>query len=104
MKSSYKIVALHGDGIGPEIIDCGLRVANAAAERFGFSLEVVAKPAGGVAIDKFGEPLPPDSLAACRTADAVLKGPFGGPKWDNLQGKQRAETGILQLRKELDLF
>jgi 3-isopropylmalate dehydrogenase len=101
---TYRIVALPGDGIGPEIVDCGLAVARAAAERFGFALEVTARPAGGAAIDAFGTPLPDETLELCRKADAILKGPFGGPKWDGLTGDKRAEAGILKLRKELDLF
>ena len=101
---THRIVALPGDGIGPEIIDCSLQVARAAGERFGFALEVSFHPAGGAAIDRFANPLPDATLDACRKADAVLKGPFGGPKWDKLEGAMRAEAGILRLRKELDLF
>jgi len=104
MKSHHRIVSLPGDGIGPEIIDCGLAAVQAAAARFGFTVEVIPQIAGGAAIDKYGEPLTKATIDLCRTVDAVLKGPFGGPKWDHLQGKQRAETGILALRKELDLF
>jgi 3-isopropylmalate dehydrogenase len=53
---------------------------------------------GGAAIDASGDPLPPKTLALCRSSDAVLLGAVGGPKWD------RAEEGLLRLRRELKLF
>jgi 3-isopropylmalate dehydrogenase len=59
---------------------------------------------GGCAIDEFGDPLPPATLAACKQANAVLLGAVGGPKWDDPQAKTRPEAGLLGIRKELGLF
>jgi len=59
---------------------------------------------GGAAIDATGGPLPPPTLKLCQSSHAILFGSVGGPKWDNLPQEQRAERGLLALRKELDLY
>jgi 3-isopropylmalate dehydrogenase len=71
-------------------------------EHLPLELETVSLPFGGAAIDELGDPLPPDTLAACRSAKAVLLGAVGGPKWDG--GSVRPEAGLLGLRKELDVY
>lgn len=60
--------------------------------------------AGGCAIDRFGEPLPQESIDVCRCSDSVLLGAVGGPKWDNLEGGKRPEKALLGLRGALGLF
>src|SRR5260370_11440451 len=55
-------------------------------------------------MDRHGERLPEETLAACRTTDAILLGAVGGPKWDDPQAKTRPEAGLLRIRKELGLF
>ncbi len=100
----FHIVVLAGDGIGPEIVGEARRVLDKVGEVFGHRFTFEDKDAGGVAIDKFGEPLPASSLEACRKAHAVLKGPMGGPKWDKIENAKRPEAGILGLRKGLDLY
>lgn len=99
-----RIVLLPGDGIGPEVVSQAQRVLAAAADRGGHRLEFDARPIGGCAIDACGDPLPPDTLAACRESDAVLLGAVGGPKWDDPTAKVRPEQGLLKIRKELQLF
>jgi 3-isopropylmalate dehydrogenase len=59
---------------------------------------------GGAAIDATGEPLPPASLAACKSADAVLLGAVGGPKWSDPNAKVRPEQGLLALRAALGVY
>jgi len=61
-------------------------------------------PFGGAAIDRCGAPLPAETLDACRAADAILLGAVGGPKWDSLPLGRRPESGLLGLRKELNLY
>jgi len=95
---SGRIVTLPGDGIGPEIMPCAVRVLDAVAPGFGFEEHVF----GGASIDAHGEPLTSDTLEACRSADAVLLGAVGGPRWD--AGGPRPEAGLLGIRKELGLF
>ena len=98
---TYNIAVVAGDGIGPEIIDAGIKVAETVAPgRFQFNHVV----AGGKSIDEFGVPLTDETLAVCRQSDSVLLGAVGGPKWDRLPGHLRPERALLGLRKELGLF
>ncbi len=99
-----KITLLPGDGIGPEVIAETVKVLNAVGEKFGHTFEFTEALAGGIAIDQTGNPLPDESLEACRQADAVLLGAVGGPKWSDPKAKVRPEQGLLKLRKELGLF
>ncbi|HEU5363075.1 MAG TPA: 3-isopropylmalate dehydrogenase [Gaiellaceae bacterium] len=91
-----KIVCLPGDGIGPEVAAQALRVLR----ELPLDAEVAELPFGGAAIDASGEPLPARTLAACREADAVLLGAVGGPQWE----PGHAESGLLALRRELDVY
>jgi len=99
-----KIVLLPGDGIGPEIVTQGERVLSTVARKFGHEFQFQSCPMGGNAIDSHGNPLPDETLAACKSADAILLGAVGGPKWDDPAAKTRPEAGLLKLRKELKLF
>lgn len=101
----YNLAVLPGDGIGPEVIEQGIKVLNAVGERFGFRMEYCFGDIGAVAIDKFGVPLPDVTLEACKAADAVYMGSIGHPKYDNDPSqKVRPEQGLLKIRKELQLF
>lgn len=99
-----KIVLLPGDGIGPEIVAQAERVLNVIAEKFSHSFDYVSCDIGGIAIDKHGDPLPDETVDACKSADAILLGAVGGPKWDDPNAKTRPEAGLLKIRKELGLF
>lgn len=98
------IVILPGDGIGPEIVAQAERVLSAVANRFGHTFNLESHDIGGIAIDKFGDPLPQTTIDACKKSDAVLLGAVGGPKWDDPTAKTRPEKGLLGIRKELGLF
>jgi 3-isopropylmalate dehydrogenase len=98
------IVVLPGDGIGPEVTTAGVAVLKAVAERGGHEFEFAEHAIGGIAIDEYGEPLPPDTLTACKTADAVLLGAVGGPKWSDPNAKVRPEQGLLGLRAALGVY
>src|SRR2546421_3385472 len=102
--ATYKIAVLPGDGIGQEVTPEAVRVLRAVGKRAGVAFEFEEALIGGAAIDAAGTPLPPETLALCRNADAILFGAVGGPKWDALPQEQRAERGLLALRKELDLY
>ncbi len=82
----------------------GERILLAIAKKFGHSFRFTSHLIGGCAIDQCGNALPDETLAACRTADAVLLGAVGGPKWDDPNAKTRPEAGLLKIRKELGLF
>ena len=99
-----RIVLLPGDGIGPEIVEQARRVLDAVAARQGHRFEYTTHLIGGAAIDATGQPLPDETAAACKAADAVLLGAVGGPKWDDPKAKVRPEQGLLGIRKALGLF
>ena len=97
-----KIVTLAGDGIGPEIMAAGLEVFDAVAQKINFDYEIEAKAFGGAGIDASGHPLPDDTLAAAKTADAILLAAIGSPQYD--KAPVRPEQCLLAIRKELNLF
>ena len=99
-----KIVAIPGDGIGREVIPVALEVARAAGQSAGIELEISEALLGGIAIDQTGRPLPDETLERARSADAVLLGAVGGPKWESLPMVERPERGLLGLRAGLGLF
>ena len=102
--SVFKIAVLPGDGIGQEVTAEAVRVLQAAVRGGAHSLEFEHALVGGAAIDATGRPLPPQTLKLCQAAHAILFGSVGGPRWDHLPQEQRAERGLLALRKELDLY
>jgi 3-isopropylmalate dehydrogenase len=98
--SSPHIVLLPGDGIGPEIVAAARRLLEALGE-FEFEEQLM----GGCSIDAHGVALTDEVLAACRSADAVLLGAVGGPKWDTTDpDAPRPEQGLLGLRKGMGLY
>ncbi len=103
-RSARTIAVLPGDGIGPEVIRAAVSLLEGVAEGSGEHFSLAELPFGGRAIDRCGAALPDETLAACRAADAVLLGAVGGPLWDPLPLAQRPESGLLALRKELDLY
>ena len=99
-----KILILPGDYIGPEIMAEAVKILGEADRRFGLDLALEHGLLGGAAIDATGVPLPPETLASARDADAILLGAVGGPKWDNIERHLRPERGLLGIRSELKLF
>ncbi len=100
----YNIIILPGDGIGPEVSEAAVSVLNKAAEQFGFTVNTETRDIGGASIDRHGTPATVDTLQSCRNADAVFLGAVGGPKWDELTGEDRPESGLLALRKEMGVY
>ncbi len=98
------IITLPGDGIGVEVVSEGIKVLSVVADIFGHTFAFEEHLIGGRAIDKTGSPLPPATLQACQTADAVLLGAVGGPKWSDPGASVRPEQGLLRLRKGLQLY
>ncbi|MBX2882909.1 MAG: 3-isopropylmalate dehydrogenase [Granulosicoccus sp.] len=104
MADARSIVILPGDGIGPEIMEQATRVLHHVNDRFNLNLAVQSFAFGGAAYDESGNPLPDQTLAACREADAILLGAIGGPQYDAAPRDLRPERGLLRLRSELSLF
>jgi 3-isopropylmalate dehydrogenase len=98
------IAVLPGDGIGPEVTRAAVQLLGDCATVFNHKFQFRELPFGGDAIDRRGQPLPPETLAGCRSADAILLGAIGGPKWESMPLGTRPEAGLLGLRQELGLF
>src|SRR5215467_1205411 len=95
---SPQVVLLPGDGVGPEVA----REARLVLELVAPDVALEERLIGAVAIRATGDPLPEETLAACRAADAVLKGPVGDPEFD--AADVRPEQGLLRLRAALDAY
>ena len=100
-----KIAVLAGDGIGPEIMEQGVAVMSAVAQKFGHEVSYKEALCGAHAIDEVGDPFPEETFQTCMDADAVLFASVGDPKFDNNPtAKVRPEQGLLAMRKKLGLF
>jgi 3-isopropylmalate dehydrogenase len=100
-----KIALLPGDGIGPEVIDEAVKVLNVISEKFNHKFEYITAAIGAVAIDKTGNPFPPETEIICKNSDAILFGAIGSPLYDNNpNAKVRPEQGLLAMRKALELY
>ncbi len=99
-----KIVLLPGDGIGPEVVAEAVKVLDAVSDLYGHEFEYSERPIGGVAIDQAGTALPDETLNDCKSADAVLLGAVGGPKWADPSAAVRPEQGLLGIREGLGLY
>lgn len=100
--STKKILLLPGDGIGPETVAASKKVLQAVDEKFGCGFAFSTAHIGGEAIDSFSRPLPDETVAAAKAADAVLLGAVGGAKWDGCP--LRPESALLGIRKALGLY
>ena len=102
--STYSLLILPGDGIGPEVMAEVRRVIDWYGANTDLKFEVTEDLVGGAAYDKHGTPLHDDTMAKAQEVDAVLLGAVGGPKYDNLDFSVKPERCLLRLRKEMDLF
>ena len=101
---NYNIALLHGDGIGPEIVDGACKVLQKVGDLCGHTFNFTRYLIGGAAIDEYGIPLPEETVAGCKNSDSVLLGAVGGPKWDTLPGDKRPEKALLGIRSALGLY
>lgn len=101
---TYKIAVIKGDGIGPEIVNEAIKVLKITAQKFNFALEFEDFLMGGIAYDLTQNPLPEETITGCLASDATLFGAIGGEKWDHLPRELRPESGLLRLRKSLEVF
>jgi 3-isopropylmalate dehydrogenase len=100
----FSIAVLGGDGIGPEVTAEGVKVLGALSAAFGHRFSLQYGDVGGISIDKHGTPLQDEVRELAGSADAVLFGAVGGPKWDDPTATTRPEDGLLQLRAQLGVF
>ncbi|MEP0985338.1 3-isopropylmalate dehydrogenase [Ekhidna sp.] len=100
-----KITILPGDGIGPEVVNQGLKVIEAINDLYDHHFELIQADFGAVSIDKHGSPFTDEALSECLSSDAIFLGAIGDPKYDNDPNLPvRPEQGLLKLRKSLELF
>ncbi len=100
----FALVAIPGDGVGPDVVTAAKRVLAAAAARFGFEVAWTDLVVGGAGIDAYGVAIRDEDLAACAASDAVLLGAVGGPRWDDPRAAVRPEQALFAMRGGLGLF
>jgi 3-isopropylmalate dehydrogenase len=103
---NFKIAALAGDGIGPEVMREAIKVLRVAGKKFGFTAEITEAPVGWAGIDAAGKALPDATLALCQKSDSILFGSVGLPDRDpTIPKAERPErAALLRIRKEFGLF
>lgn len=103
---TYKIAALAGDGIGPEVMREAIKVLRAVEKKFQLGFNITEAPVGWAGIDAAGKALPDATLALCRQSDAILFGSVGLPDRDpTIPKEERPErAALLRIRKEFGLF
>jgi 3-isopropylmalate dehydrogenase len=101
---TYRLAAIPGDGVGPEVLAAGRTVLEASAAAFGFGLEWTELIVGGSGIDAYGVAIRPEDVSTCAASDAVFLGAVGGPKWDDPSSSVRPEQALFALRGGLGLF
>ncbi len=106
MSKTFKIAALAGDGIGPEVMHEAIKVLRAVEKKFSLSFQITEAPVGWAGIDAAGKALPDATLALCQESDAILFGSVGLPDRDpTIPKEERPErAALLRIRKEFGLF
>jgi len=100
----YRIATIPGDGVGPDVVAAARKVVETTGGAFGFGVEWSEHLVGGAAIDAFGVAIRPEDVAACGSADAILLGAVGGPKWSDPSAAVRPEQALFALRGGLELY
>ncbi|PWN49408.1 putative LEU2-beta-isopropyl-malate dehydrogenase [Violaceomyces palustris] len=100
----YKVMILPGDHIGPEIMNEVLPLFEMLSSKLDVSFQLMERRIGGNCLDLHHCPIQPETLQEAQGCDAILLGSVGGPKWDRGDSENRPETGILRLRRHLNLF
>ncbi len=103
---ALKVLALGGDGIGPEVVDASLKVLEVASASIGLAVDLSEDLLHGAAWDRYGTFIRPQTLDMARHSDALLVGAVGGPQWDHIviSGGPEEQDGLMKLRHELDVF
>ena len=102
--ATQNILLLPGDGIGAEVMEEVKRILAIIEARGVLALSIDEGLVGGCAYDAHGVAISDGDVAKAQSADAVLLGAVGGPKWDGVPYEHRPEAGLLRLRKDLELF
>ena len=103
---ALRVLALGGDGIGPEVLHASLKVLDVAANSIGLKFDLSEDLLHGAAWEKYGSFVHSETLAKAHESDALLVGAVGAPKWDHIviEGGPEEQDGLMKLRYELDVF
>lgn len=103
---ALKVLALGGDGIGPEVVDAALQVLEVASKSIGLPLDISEDVLGWTAWERYGTVIRPTTLSKAHASDALLVGAVGDPKWDHIviEGGPEDQDGLMKLRHELQVF
>src|ERR1043166_6552646 len=103
---TFKVAALAGDGIGPEVMREAIKVLRAVENKFPVRFDITEAPVGWAGIDAAGSALPDATLALCKESDAILFGSVGLPDRDPTVARDNRpeRAALLRLRKEFQLF
>ena len=103
---SLKLLALGGDGIGPEVVDAALQVLDVAANHIGLQVDLTEDLLHGAAWEEYGTFIRPETLKTARESNALLVGATGGEQWDSIviDGGPEEQDGLMKLRHELQTF
>ena len=121
MRDRFTVLALGGDGIGPEVVNAGLEVLQAAADAAGLRIEVEEDLLHGAAWERYGTFCRDETVARARAADAVLVGAVGDPRFDDYLADDHStgekgsvgtpaardpadKDGLMRLRRDLDVY
>lgn len=106
MTETFRVLALGGDHIGPEVVDAGLEILRHVAKRARLSIDIETDLLGGASWDVHGTFCTDAVVEKARNADATLVGAVGGPEWDEIvvDGPVTETDGLTRLRIELDVF
>ncbi len=102
--TTYRIAAIAGDGVGPEVVEAARRVVDAAGAALGFDIAWTDHLVGGAAIDAYDTAIRDEDYEACAGADAILLGAVGGPRWSDPSASVRPEQALFRLRGGLGLY
>jgi isocitrate/isopropylmalate dehydrogenase len=102
LEQPIRLIAMQGDGIGPEITRAALGVLHAAQAAFDLNIQVEFAEIGFESLKKTGTTISDDVVARARAADGVILGPISHNEYPPLAEGGRNPSGVL--RKELDLF
>lgn len=102
--TTYSLLLLPGDGIGPEVMAEVTKLINWLNSQGTITFTTDEDLVGGAAYDAHGVAITDEAMDKALSADAVIFGAVGGPKWDNVAYDARPEAGLLRLRKDMELF
>ena len=102
--ATHNLLLLPGDGIGPEVMAEVKRVIELFNKKGPEKFTTEEALVGGCCYDAHGVAITDATMEKAKSADAIIFGAVGGPKWDKVPYDVRPEAGLLRLRKDLDLY